>query len=123
MQQVMADPDGASGTPKAASSSLEPLPLHTVSNSSRSEKVEARPEMQLWTLRAQVTPPCSPVPHPRTHPRLSKAPTPGPLSNLLVQQPRLPTTKPVQPSRLATLLSFPQKGPREATQGGRLEPR
>ncbi|XP_020942554.1 coiled-coil domain-containing protein 78 isoform X5 [Sus scrofa] len=59
----------------------------------------------------------------RTHPRLSKAPTPGPLSNLLVQQPRLPTTKPVQPSRLATLLSFPQKGPREATQGGRLEPR
>uniref|UniRef100_A0A8D0LUW8 Coiled-coil domain containing 78 n=2 Tax=Sus scrofa TaxID=9823 RepID=A0A8D0LUW8_PIG len=57
----------ASGTPKAASSSLEPLPLHTVSNSSRSEKVE--------------------------------------------------------PSRLATLLSFPQKGPREATQGGRLEPR
>ncbi|XP_047637000.1 coiled-coil domain-containing protein 78 isoform X2 [Phacochoerus africanus] len=59
----------------------------------------------------------------RTHPRLSKAPTPGPLSNLLVQQPRLPTTKPVQPSRLATLLSFPQKGPREATQGSRLEPR
>ncbi|XP_047637001.1 coiled-coil domain-containing protein 78 isoform X3 [Phacochoerus africanus] len=65
----------------------------------------------------------SPAPYHRTHPRLSKAPTPGPLSNLLVQQPRLPTTKPVQPSRLATLLSFPQKGPREATQGSRLEPR
>uniref|UniRef100_A0A8C3XBR1 Coiled-coil domain containing 78 n=1 Tax=Catagonus wagneri TaxID=51154 RepID=A0A8C3XBR1_9CETA len=61
---MTADLHGAPGTPKAATSHLEPPPLRTVSNSSHSQKVQARPEVQLRKAQAQVTP-FSPTTHPR----------------------------------------------------------
>lgn len=86
VQQVLVDPNGAPRIPKAtsgaATSDMEPPPLHMVTKFGHLREDQARLEKQLQKLQAQVTPPCCPTTRPRTHPRLSKAPSPGPLSSL-----------------------------------------
>ncbi|XP_042827170.1 coiled-coil domain-containing protein 78 isoform X1 [Panthera tigris] len=57
VQQVPADPSGAPWTPKAtfdaATSDLEPLPLHLVTELSHLPENQARLETKLWKLQAQ----------------------------------------------------------------------
>ncbi|XP_026899496.1 coiled-coil domain-containing protein 78 isoform X1 [Acinonyx jubatus] len=57
VQQVPADPSGAPWTPKAtfdaATSDLEPLPLHLVTKLSHLPENQARLETKLWKLQAQ----------------------------------------------------------------------
>ncbi|XP_042777354.1 coiled-coil domain-containing protein 78 isoform X3 [Panthera leo] len=60
VQQVPADPSGAPWTPKAtfdaATSDLEPLPLHLVTELSHLPENQARLETKLWKLQAQKGP-------------------------------------------------------------------
>ncbi|GAB5583258.1 coiled-coil domain-containing protein 78 isoform X10 [Prionailurus iriomotensis] len=60
VQQVPADPSGAPWTPKAtfdaATSDLEPLPLHLVTKLSHLPENQARLETKLWKLQAQKGP-------------------------------------------------------------------
>ncbi|XP_078296481.1 coiled-coil domain-containing protein 78 isoform X7 [Panthera onca] len=57
VQQVPADPSGAPWTPKAtfdaATSDLEPLPLHLVTELSHLPENQAKLETKLWKLQAQ----------------------------------------------------------------------
>ncbi|XP_045317490.1 coiled-coil domain-containing protein 78 isoform X5 [Leopardus geoffroyi] len=57
VQQVPADPSGAPWTPKAtfdaATSDVEPLPLHLVTKLSHLPEKQARLETKLWKLQAQ----------------------------------------------------------------------
>lgn len=86
VQQMLVDPVGAPGTPRAAfgaaPSDVALLPLHTVTEFSHWMEDQARLEKQLQKLKAQVTPPCCPLTHPRTPPKLSQAQTPRPWSSL-----------------------------------------
>ena len=65
VQQVPADPSGAPWTPKAtfdaATSDLEPLPLHLVTKLSHLPENQARLETKFWKLQAQVGSPCCPT--------------------------------------------------------------
>ncbi|KAF0881254.1 NARFL factor, partial [Crocuta crocuta] len=65
VQQVLADPRGALGTPKATSdgaiSDPEPLPLHLVTEPSRLPENQARLEKQLRKLQAPVSSPDCPA--------------------------------------------------------------
>lgn len=65
VQQVLADPNGAPGIPKATSdavtSDLEPLPLHLVTELGHLRKDQARLETQFQKLQVQVSPPCCPT--------------------------------------------------------------
>lgn len=93
MQQVLADPKGAPGKPKATAdegtSNLEPLPLRLVTELGHLREDQARLETQLQKLQVQVTRhSCSTLAlghqaqnAPCGHPRLSRVPTPGPLSS------------------------------------------
>ncbi|XP_078296478.1 coiled-coil domain-containing protein 78 isoform X2 [Panthera onca] len=60
VQQVPADPSGAPWTPKAtfdaATSDLEPLPLHLVTELSHLPENQAKLETKLWKLQAQKGP-------------------------------------------------------------------
>ncbi|XP_049495070.1 coiled-coil domain-containing protein 78 isoform X2 [Panthera uncia] len=60
VQQVPADPSGAPWTPEAtfdaATSDLEPLPLHLVTELSHLPENQARLETKLWKLQAQKGP-------------------------------------------------------------------
>ncbi|XP_025779041.1 coiled-coil domain-containing protein 78 [Puma concolor] len=60
-----AHPSGAPWTPKAtfdaATSDLEPLPLHLVTKLSHLPENQARLETKLWKLQAQVGSPCCPT--------------------------------------------------------------
>lgn len=59
MQQVLAEPKGTPGKPKATSdevtSNLEPLPLRLVTERGHLREDQARPETQLQQLHVQVT--------------------------------------------------------------------
>lgn len=65
VQQVLADSIGAPGTPKAtsdaATSDLEPLPLHLVTELGHPGEDRARLETKLQKLLAQVSSPCCPT--------------------------------------------------------------
>lgn len=86
VQQMLVDPVGAPGNPRAAfgvaPSDVALLPMHTVTEFSHWTEDQARLEKQLQKLKAQVTPPCCPLTHPRTPPKLSQAQTPRPCSSL-----------------------------------------
>lgn len=86
VQQMLVNPFRAQGTPRAAfgaaPSDVALLPLSTVTESSHQTEDQARLEKELQKLKAQVTPPCCPLTHPRTPSRLSQAQTPRPWSSL-----------------------------------------
>lgn len=86
MQQMLVDPVRAPRTPRAAfgaaPSDVALLPRHTVTESSHQMEDQDKREKQLQKLKAQVTPLCCPLTHPRTPSRLSQAQTSRPWSSL-----------------------------------------
>lgn len=62
VQQVLAEPKGTPGKPKATSdevtSNLEPLPKRLVTDRGHLQEDQARLETQLQKLQVQVTPHC-----------------------------------------------------------------
>lgn len=125
VQQVLAGPSGAPGTPKAtfevAISDLEPLHLAPALGHPGDQ---ARLQTELQKLQAQVSSPCCPPPAvEHGSPNTPQAHQGSAMIQSLSSLPHSADTGSLpQPTRLTTLLLFPQKGPREASQGGTLEP-